>query len=144
MRYDGSGHTLDNAHAIAVDAQGNAYVTGEARKEHAAASGDAVTVKYGTDGTEEWVAAYDGPSGQRDIGLAVAAYTDGNVFVAGSSVGQYGWEDAVLVKYGSTGGQLWAERYGNTVGRAFWLALVMDGSGNAYVTGFCHHLVYCL
>ncbi len=84
-RYDGPVSGQDLAHAIAVDAQGNVYVTG-----HSWGSGtpsDYATVKYDTNGNEEWVARYDGPENASDEATALAVDGDGNVYVTGTSWG---------------------------------------------------------
>lgn len=133
-RYDGPMNDLDGATALAVDASGNAYVTGYS---YGLDSRDYATVKYTPDGEEEWVARYDGPDSGDDDASAVAVDEAGNVYVTGSSFG--GWEssyDYATVKYDAAGVQQWAARYdgpGNSTDQAF--ALAVDGSGNVYVTG---------
>jgi len=57
-RYDGPGNDLDEAAALAVDADGNVYVTGHSVGSDR--SEDYATIKYNTNGVKEWVARYDG------------------------------------------------------------------------------------
>jgi len=52
-RYDGPGHNLDTAMAIAVDPSGNVYVTG--RSTGSGTDYDCATVKYSPSGQEAWV-----------------------------------------------------------------------------------------
>jgi hypothetical protein len=71
------------------------YLTG-------ASLGDAVTIKYDTDGKQLWVARYhpsDDGSGRTN---AIALDPVGNVYVTGSSLGDY-----ATIKYDTDGNQLW-------------------------------------
>src|SRR5262245_46035398 len=54
-RYKNPGHSYDMARAVAVDISGNVYVTGNSGTNPGC---DYATVKYNTDGTEQWVARY--------------------------------------------------------------------------------------
>src|SRR5262252_8382532 len=63
-RYDGPAHGEDIARALAIDAQGNVYVTGESLSDET--SMDFATIKYDPDGNELWVRRYDGPDHMED------------------------------------------------------------------------------
>jgi hypothetical protein len=99
----------------------------------------------GADADNSWAwATKIGPQGY-DYGSAVAAYTDGSVYVTGSFTGtatfgsttltsSTGLPDMFLAKYDSNGSVLWAKNAGatmNAVGRS--VAVLADGS--VYVTG---------
>jgi hypothetical protein len=56
-RYNGPGNTQDRAAALALDAQGNVYVTG-ASGEGSENRSDYVTVKYNPSGVQQWVGRY--------------------------------------------------------------------------------------
>ena len=60
-RYNGSGDSLDEAKAIAVDSSGNVYVTG---LSDANGGSDYATIKYSQSGQQEWVARYRGPGNE--------------------------------------------------------------------------------
>lgn len=134
-RYNGPGNGDDRAHCLSVDADGNVYVTGHS--EGSGTASDAATVKYSLDGTEQWVARYDGPESTNDFGWSLALDDDGSVLVAGysdaDSTVNYN-PDFVTIKYDASGVEQWVARLDNgDMDEAGCLAL--DGSGNVYVAG---------
>ncbi|MDY6854417.1 MAG: SBBP repeat-containing protein, partial [Thermodesulfobacteriota bacterium] len=68
VRYDGPGNSGDSASAIAVDVDGNVYVTGSSYGD--STSTDYCTVSYDSDGNERWVQRYDGPGNSWDSASA--------------------------------------------------------------------------
>ena len=133
-RYDGPGHNLDTATAIAVDSAGNVYVTG--RSPGLGTYYDYATIKYSASGQEEWVARYNGPGNGIDSAYAMAVDGSGNVYVTGISFGSGTDYDATTIKYSPSGEELWVARY-NGPGNGYdaGYAIVLDGSGNVIVTG---------
>ena len=135
-RYNGPGNYRDEACAIAVDGSGNVYVTGSS--EGLGYDWDYATIKYSTNGKQLWVARYNGPAKGYDEACAIAVDGSGNVYVTGSSTrsDNTNTTDYATIKYNTNGKQLWVARYkgpGNGDGDA--RAIVVDGSGNVYVTG---------
>jgi hypothetical protein len=135
-RYNGPGGSGDNARAIAVDAAGNVYVTGDSWGG-SGSSYDFATIKYDSDGNQLWVARYNGPSSGADYASMISVDSSGNVYVAGRSWGN-NWDYAV-VKYSPAGTQLYSYRY-NGPGNANDepTALVVGPGGEVYVTGLSH------
>jgi uncharacterized delta-60 repeat protein len=129
-RYDGPGHDLDAAYAIAVDASDNVYVTGFSGG--AGTDLDYATIKYDSAGQQQWVARYDGPVSRFDEAAAMAIDGSGNVYVTGISLGSDTVIDFVTVKYDSLGQEQWVARYTNGGGSA----IALDSSANVYVTGY--------
>jgi len=133
-RYNGLGYDSDSAQAIALDSQGNVYVTGYS---HGIGSrSDYATIKYSPDGEELWVRRYNGPGNSVDEAVAIALDVQGNVYVAGSSVGIGTDVDYATIKYSPDGEELWAARYnGPANGWDRATAMALDAQGNVYVTG---------
>ena len=73
--YNGPGNSLDDSHAIAVDASGNVYVTGWSYGG-AGTGYDYATVKYNSAGVQQWASRYTNTAGGTDeawdIGLDAA------------------------------------------------------------------------
>ena len=131
-RYDGG--TQDTAYALALDASANVYVTGTSVSSNN--KQDIVTIKYNTNGVQQWLARFDGASHDNDIGKAIKVDWSGNVFVTGSSFATGAGMDYITIKYNSAGAQLWAARYnGPGNGNDIANALALDGAGNTVVTG---------
>ena len=132
--YNGSGNSYDAGQALAVDDSGNVYVTGISTALNGL--GDCVTIKYDTDGNQQWAKVYDGPANGNDYGNSITVDGSGNVYVTGSSAGAKTGQDYLTIKYDSSGQQLWASTY-STPG-SNWdegRSIGLDGSGNVYVTG---------
>ena len=75
------------ASAIAVDGNGNVYVTGPNgcwAEDWGGCDHNYVTVKYDRDGKQLWVARYDA-AGSFDQATAIAVDAAGNVYVTGES-----------------------------------------------------------
>lgn len=133
-RYNGPGNGKDNAQALAVDAPGNAYVTGFS--DSGGGNYDFATVKYDGNGSQVWVARYDGKSRGADWVKALTVDAVGNVVVTGSSAGEGTGFDFATVKYDAEGKPLWVSRYdGPSHGDDRVKALAGDADGNVYVTG---------
>ncbi len=132
-RYDGPASGADGATAIAVDQDGNVYVTGTAATF--TSGNDYATVKYDTDGNELWVTLYNGTGNGDDEAAAIAVDRCGNVVVTGGSLGAGTGTDWATIKYDPDGNQLWVARYDLDRRTDEATAVVVDAEGNVYVTG---------
>jgi len=133
-RYNGTGKGDDEASALAVDTQGNVYVTGYSTGVNSSA--DYTTIKYSAAGEPLWVKRYNGPGNDWDQARALTVDTQGNVYVTGVSVGVGATYDYATIKYSPGGERLWARRYGAQGGNYDGARdLALDSQGNAYVTG---------
>ena len=123
------------AKAMAVDAYGNVYVTGESSGSYSTSIGYA-TIKYDTNGNELWAARYDGPARSLDFGRAMALDAYGNVYVTGTSGSYDTGTDYATIKYGTNGIERWVAGYnGSANSFDFAIAMAVDADGNVFVTG---------
>jgi uncharacterized delta-60 repeat protein len=133
--YDNA-NSADVAVAIAVDDEGNVYVTG-----YSGGIGtfyDYATIKYNASGVEQWVRRFNGIGNTKDIASDLAIDKDGNVYVTGSSgEGSPNLSDYLTIKYNSNGVQQWVANYSNLYDYA--TAMAVDTSGNVYVTGYSYY-----
>jgi uncharacterized delta-60 repeat protein len=133
-RYSRVGNYDDGAYAIALDDNGNVYVTGYSFGT--STNSDYATIKYYPDGDTAWVRIYDGPGALWDDAYAIAVDAAGNVCVTGDSWGSGTYQDYATLKYDRNGNQLWAERYdGPASGEDHASSIAVDDLGNVYVTG---------
>jgi hypothetical protein len=133
--YDGPVNALDQAHSIAVDGDGNVYVTGQSPGSGTAM--DYATLKYDTNGNQLWVARYNGPANSYDYAYSLAVDGGGNVYVTGMSWGIGTYYDYATIKYDTNGIQIWVARAsGPGYGLDKATSLALDESGNVYVTGY--------
>jgi len=134
-RYNGPGNSYDAAHAIALDDSGNVYVTGSS--VGSGTSYDYATIKYTPNGDTLWLRRYNGPLNSADGAGALAVDDSGNVYVTGSSGGLGTSDDYATIKYAPNGDSLWVRRYsGPGINEDYAYALVVDDSGNVYITGY--------
>jgi hypothetical protein len=133
-RYNGPVNAADAAIDVAVDADGNVYVTGSSTGIGTFA--DYATIKYNSAGVQQWVARYNGPGNFFDEPADLAIDDAGNVYVTGRSAGTGANDDYATIKYNSAGVLQWVSRYngpGDSTDAA--TSLAVDEDGNVYVTG---------
>jgi hypothetical protein len=136
-RYNGPGNGWDFAFAIAVDGSGNVYVTGWSGSS--GTFNDYATVKYYPNGDTAWVRRYNGPGNDWDDATAIAVDGSNNVYVTGFSGGSGTRDDYATIKYYSNGDTAWVRRYNGPRNGWDWAyAIAVDGSNNAYVTGYSY------
>jgi DNA-binding beta-propeller fold protein YncE len=139
-RYNGPANDQDQAYYVSVSPDGSrVYVVGQSNGIPSTGY-DYATVAYdATNGTQLWVARYNGPGNQFDNAYTVIPSPDGTkVFVTGLSIGVTSGVDYATVAYNAaTGAQLWVARYngpGNSHDDAHTVTPSPDGT-KVYVTG---------
>ena len=151
----------DRGSAIAVDEAGNAYVCGTTlatdfpvtanalQKEFAGGTLDAFLFKLNADATALDYSSYLGGSSP-DEGHDLALDSEGAVYVVGTTVSDDfrttadalrttktgNFRDGYVVKLGSSGESLLFATYLGGEGHDEALAVAVDSTGNAHVTGF--------
>lgn len=132
-RYNGPGNSIDEANDIALDNQGNVYVTG--RSVDVSLNTDYATIKYNSNGDVVWLQRYNGPGNQDDNAYSLAVDEFYNVYVTGRSVGITSGADYATVRYNSSGILQWVSRYngiGNFTDNAYSICYY---GGSLFVTG---------
>ncbi len=132
----------DVAKALVVDGSSNIYVIGQISIDNSDFGGDYATIKYNTNGTEQWVASYNGPDQDIDQANALVVDAAGNVYVTGLSYNKSELvteSDYTTIKYNTNGVQQWIARYGGPGNNTdIASAIAVDAAGNVYVTGFSY------
>jgi len=131
-----NGPNLDDiGRSIAVDDNGNVYITGKS-DTLALDESSLITIKYNSAGIQQWVVRYPGISGTGNSAGSIALDNAANVYITGSNAVNPGNLDLVTIKYNTNGVQQWAERYNGT-GNSFDIpkCMVLDSSGNVFITG---------
>jgi uncharacterized delta-60 repeat protein len=125
---------FDYANAISVDDSGNIYITGGSYDSNQLP--DIVLIKYNSAGDTVWVRRYNGSDNNWDDGQALTVDAAGNVYVTGRTYSDSTYFNYITIKYNSAGEQQWLGQYdGPSNNDDGAVALVVDGSGNVYVTG---------
>lgn len=124
--------TMDIPRAIACDVENNIYVTGGAQTP----DWDYLTIKYTPIGNRRWVRIFDSPWHDDEVASAIALDAKGAVYITGTSLGQFGSEDYLTLKYDSLGVVQWTRRYiGPANGADRAVGIGVDDAGAIYVGG---------
>ncbi|MEK9137291.1 MAG: SBBP repeat-containing protein, partial [Bacteroidota bacterium] len=134
-RYTGPGSSSAGASALVLDDSANVLVTGYSYG--IGTSSDFTTIKYDSSGNQRWTARYDGGRSNSDQATSIAVDNDGNVHVAGASIGGPPiTNDIATIKYDANGVQRWVVRYNGPGNSYDWPRRVApDRLQNVYVTG---------
>ncbi len=131
--YNGTGNYNDAATSVALDDVKNVYVTGYSYGM--GTLNDYATVKYNSNGIQQWVTRYNGPGNDNDIVNAITVFNN-EIYVTGQSAGSGTAYDYATIKYNSSGVQQWIARYnGPSNSNDGATAITTDALGNVYVTG---------
>lgn len=130
QRYNGRDNGWDEAVAVAVDEQGNSYVTGNSSYEtpENITRYRITTVKYSPSGKQLWTMRF------KDVSSASAIAVDnqGSVYVTGDAGAWNSGYSFLTIRYdAATGQQIWEQRYAEGTATA----IAVDNQGGVYVTG---------
>jgi hypothetical protein len=138
-RYDGAAYSDDLANAVAVDGNGNVFVTGYSASTNVSPYNyDYATIKYSGTGVALWTNRYNGLGNGEDRAIGMTVDKSGDVIVTGSSIGSGGDSyDYATIKYSGAGVALWTNRYDGPWGTDdVATAIAADINGNVFVTGW--------
>jgi hypothetical protein len=127
---------FDNSSGISADALGNVYATGSTQGTFARpviGNSDPYIVKYNAAGSQQWVRQF-GTTGL-DTFYAVSVDGLGNAYVGGWTGSLGGSRDAIIVKYDSTGNQIWLKQAGSPEDDLA-LGISAREQTNVYLVGF--------
>jgi len=131
----------DRAQDVAVDADGNAYVTGSG--PNLAGDSDAIVVKWNAAGVRKWGQLYDSGAVLDDYGRHITVTPGGTAYVSGWIARTGGDLDWLLLKYTTGGTKVWAKKWGGSAHGADTPAdMAMDGKRNVYLTGYSYGASY--
>ncbi len=134
MRYHnpGGGVTGAEAVAIALDSSGNVFVCG--KTTIASNAPDIILIKYSSSGAEQWVKITDG--GAVDYATSVAADISGNSYITGVLSSGPTISDLFTRKYDPSGNIIWTRTFDLAAQGSVGTSLVLNNSGNVFVTGY--------
>jgi hypothetical protein len=140
-RYSSSGAYYDDARKVISDKYGNIYVTGYIKGSGGDNTGyDYCTIKYNSDGVQEWLVTYNGPGNFDDRAWDMVVDDTGNVYVTGySSFTAFPNSDSTsmcTIKYDTNGNVKWkTDYYGPMREFNFGKKIRLDKQGNIYIAG---------
>ena len=130
----------DMSTGVAVDSNGNVYVTGftgGSLEGTNAGNLDVFLRKFNTSGGVVWTRQFG--TGSLDMGYGVAVDAGGSVYVTGITSGSLGgdsagYNDVFVHAYAANGNVLWSQQFGSS-GWDEGYGIAVDARGNVYVTG---------
>jgi len=132
-RYSGPANIICQPNSMIADKTGNIYITGFTLNSQYKYL--CTTIKYNSDGIQQWVQLYSGiPDGQ-NIGWSITLDSQENIYVAGESSSASTSIDYITLKYNPDGVQQWAERYdvSNLINSA--ISIAVNKFNDVFVTG---------
>lgn len=140
VRYNGPNNLPDGARTMAIDKNGNIYVTGASAGINSFF--DIVTIKYQPNGEVGWIVRYNGPDNYDDIPAKLILDRKGNIYITGTTYYRRGMiveSDFITLKYDTSGNLRWTVLYDGP-GSGYYdydkaTSLITDSFGNIYVIG---------
>ncbi len=136
QRFTSDSTRNENVNDMYVDAEGNVYVTGSQRQTNANVDIQSVTVKYNSQGEQQWIQNYVAVNNNGAFTRAIHVDASGNVYVTGeTAIYSGGGNDMLVIKYSPNGTQLWSYVFEYSGAYNGGYDIVTDLTGNVYVVG---------
>ncbi len=132
----GAANGQDQGFSLAADSAGAIYVAGTCY-DGALTGTNALLIKYLPSGDTVWTRKYNGAANGNDIGRAICTDAKTNIYFLASSQGSgTGW-DAVIIKYDSSGNEMWTQIYNGPInGDDISRTIGIDQDNNVIITGY--------
>ena len=135
MTANGTSNISDGANAVASDNSGNVFVAGAI--VNTGTQKDGLAIKYTSAGTLGWIKSYNGTGDNSDNVNAIVVDAAGNSYIAGYTYRVDTQKDMSIIKISPIGDTLWTKTYNGTSNSSDEaMDIVVDGTGNVYVTGY--------
>ncbi len=133
LEYDGDGLNNDFPTAITMSTDGSILVGGYSY--NAELDADFLTVKISPAGTLLWDEMYNGSAFANDWVIEMAPGLDGSVYVAGVAGGEESNNDYAILKYDTSGANIWTAIIDGIMTADLLNAIAVDTAGSIYATG---------
>ncbi|MFM7666619.1 MAG: hypothetical protein ACKO7D_00345, partial [Bacteroidota bacterium] len=130
-QYDGSASLSDIPFDLCYLPSGKIVLTGSTDNS---SDDDIISIAYNTAGTQLWLKTFAGAGGGKDEPIEMDFDNAENVYIAGRSSNGND-NDALVIKYSSTGTQVWTNTYNNNANDDRSSCIDVNSSGTVYVSG---------
>lgn len=135
--YDGTAGAEDSAITAIALADGKVAAIGRTIELVSGVETDAITLMLiGSDGTLLWTKNYTGDDLAGALPYGLTADAQGGIYIAGAVYNADGNEDAVILKYDTSGVLVWSDIFDGAAGmNDIFRAVTLDRTNNIVVTG---------
>lgn len=120
-----------------IDENCNIYISGYSN--NISVNIDYFTIKYLPNGDTAWIRIFNAPGNEKDYTRAMAIDDESNIYVTGQSEINQDHQFAT-VKYNTDGQEMWVQYEGTQIRWDKPMDMVVDQTGNIYITGSASHL----
>jgi hypothetical protein len=136
-QYNGVANLEDDPSDLCYLPSGKIVLTGSTNNS---ANDDIVTIAYNTSGTQIWLKTFVGFGGGKDEPAEIEFDNNENLYIAGKTSNGLN-NDGVLIKYNSSGTQLWSSIYDNSAWNDKGTCLDISANGTVYFSGITESLL---
>jgi hypothetical protein len=130
-QYNGIANLEDDPTDLCYLPSGKIVLTGSTNNS---ANDDIITIAYNTSGTQLWLKTFVGIGGGKDEPSEMEFDNSENLYIAGRTSNGIN-NDGLLIKYNSSGTQLWSSIYDNSAWNDKGICLDISANGTVYFSG---------